>query len=440
MVPPNQGSVAPINTRSPLSSEGAQSAQIGSTAGAMRTLSGNSLARYDPIAGGTARTRVSSTPSLGNQQDLVAANHQLPTLGNREISDGRRPVSPGSTPHPLPGAMGHSAVDLRPLHQQDQSSTGYAQRVDHSSLLPLDIKIVDSLQTLLGIDNNNQRLVTELCSMLASLPTAPVVPVAPVGPVTPGARDHHYHSPIRNICRHQIRSILMEPALEAYPWMHDPDGRMYTQTPLACMRRWVATQTTAFMAEHLPNQYEQGNTLAVASVNAFLRNLVKHERTTMRNLLLTNVKRDADRPRVGAVPRLYDLFFVIERGFCSRDQIQSNDAIERSMTPALRVRIAMIRMITAHHFLHRPPGDNQSQWDVIDDQLERIRTWSDHTKQAFTRLLVRRDRQLFTGRALIEDIDINLVRLPTDEEVEELRQAMAVGAGGQDEEEDEDGL
>ena len=53
---------------------------------------------------------------------------------------------------------------------------------------------------------------------------------------------------------------------------------------------------------------------------------------------------------------------------------------------------------------------------------------------------MRRDRQLFTGRALIEDIDINLVRLPTDEEVEELRQAMAVGAGGQDEEEDEDGL
>jgi hypothetical protein len=142
------------------------------------------LARYDPIAGGTARTRVSSTPSLGNQQDLVAANHQLPTLGNGgedqgldiladfedypEISDDRRPVSPGSTPHPLPGAMGHSAVDLRPLHQQDRSSTGYAQRVDHSSLLPLDIEIVNSLQTLLGIDNNNQRLVTELCSVSQS--------------------------------------------------------------------------------------------------------------------------------------------------------------------------------------------------------------------------------------------------------------------------------
>ncbi|PLW38657.1 hypothetical protein PCASD_08256 [Puccinia coronata f. sp. avenae] len=92
----------------------------------------------------------------------------------------------------------------------------------------------------------------------------------------------------------------------------------------------------------------------------------------------------------------------------------------------------MIRMITAHHYLHRPPGDNQLQWDVIDDQLERIRTWSDHTKHAFTRLLMRRDRKLFTGRAVIEDIDVDQVRLPTEEEVEEIRQSMAVGAGGQD--------
>lgn len=45
MAPPNQGSVVPTSTRSPLPSEGAQIAQIGSTVGAMRTPSGNSLGR-----------------------------------------------------------------------------------------------------------------------------------------------------------------------------------------------------------------------------------------------------------------------------------------------------------------------------------------------------------------------------------------------------------
>ncbi|PLW32089.1 hypothetical protein PCASD_16974 [Puccinia coronata f. sp. avenae] len=344
MAPPNQGSVVPTSTRSPLPSEGAQIAQIGSTVGAMRTPSGNSLGRYDPIAGGTACTRVSSATSLGNQQHVVPANHRLPTLGKEGESQGLDLNS-----------------DFEDLPERDPSRAGHAQRLEDPSFLPLDIETVDRLQTLPGINNDNQRLVIDLCSMLASLPAS--LPTAPVLPVAPGPWDHHYHSTIRNICRQQIRSILMEPALEAYTRMHDPDGRMYNHTPLACMRRWIATQTTAFMADYLPNQYEQGDTVAVASVNAFLRNLVKHERTTMRNL----------------------------------DQIRPNDAIERQMTPALRVRIAMIRMITAHYYLHRPPGDNQLQWDVIDDQLERIRTWSDHTKHAFTRLLMRQDRELFTG-------------------------------------------
>jgi hypothetical protein len=44
-------------------------------------------------------------------------------------------------------------------------------------------------------------------------------------------KDHLYDW--QNICRQQIRSILMEPALEAYTRMHDPDGRMYNHTPLA---------------------------------------------------------------------------------------------------------------------------------------------------------------------------------------------------------------
>ncbi|PLW38649.1 hypothetical protein PCASD_08255 [Puccinia coronata f. sp. avenae] len=267
----------------------------------MRTPSGNSLGRYDPIAGGTARTRVSSATSLGNQQHVVPVNHQLPTLGNEgesqgldlnsdfedypEVSNDRRPVSPGSTPNRFPAAMGHSAEDLPPLHQRDPSRAGLAQRLEDPSFLPLDIETVDRLQTLLGINNDNQRLVIDLCSMLASLPAS--LPTAPVVPVAPGPWDHHYHSTIRNICRQQIRSILMEPALEAYTRMHDPDGRMYNHTPLACMRRWIATQTTAFMADYLPNQYEQGDTVAVAIVNSFLRNLVKHERTTMRNLVST---------------------------------------------------------------------------------------------------------------------------------------------------------
>ena len=50
----------------------------------------------------------------------------------------------------------------------------------------------------------------------------------------------------------------------------------------------------------------------------------------------------------------------------------------------------------------------------------------------FATLLVRRDRELFTGRAMIEDNQPQMVRLPTNEEVEELRLSMAGETEGAD--------
>jgi recombinational DNA repair ATPase RecF len=132
------------------------------------------------------------------------------------------------------------------------------------------------------------------------------------------------------------------------------------------------------------------------------------------------------------VPKLYDLFFVIEAGFQTRDQRRTTAEVEQMMTPALKIRLTLIRMITAHHFLNRLPGDSASQWELIDDQLSQIRTWTGHRKQAFAAMLKRRDQELFTGKAMIEDIDPQMVRLPSDEEVENYRLSMAGETEGED--------
>ena len=85
---------------------------------------------------------------------------------------------------------------------------------------------------------------------------------------------------------------------------------------------------------------------------------------------------------MGAVPKLYDLFFVIDRGFRARDHARTVAEVEQQMTTACKVHLALLRMIPAHHYLHRPPGESSSQWEVIDDQLEQLKTWSVHQKQA----------------------------------------------------------
>ncbi|KNZ45248.1 hypothetical protein VP01_8336g1 [Puccinia sorghi] len=183
-------------------------------------------------------------------------------------------------------------------------------------------------------------------------------------------------------------------------------------------QQWIASQSSAFKSEYLPVGYEEGDVEAILSVVGFLRNLVKHERTLLRNLsvqLLTNIKRESGRERVGAVPKLGELYLVIERGLRTRDSVRSIETIQRQWTSHLKIRVALLRMVTAHHYFHRPPGDASSQWDVIDDYLEILRTWGLVQKQV---------------REMIEDINRQDIHLPTKDEVEELRVSMATQGAG----------
>jgi hypothetical protein len=53
------------------------------------------------------------------------------------------------------------------------------------------------------------------------------------------------------------------------------------------------------------------------------------------------------------------------------------------MTPALKIGVALICMITAHQFLNQLPGNSASQWELIDDQLKyKIQMWTGHRQQA----------------------------------------------------------
>ncbi|KNZ54387.1 hypothetical protein VP01_2960g3 [Puccinia sorghi] len=54
-----------------------------------------------------------------------------------------------------------------------------------------------------------------------------------------------------------------------------------------------------------------------------------------------------------------------------------------------------------------------------------LRTWGLVQKQALAILLARCDRQFFNGQAMIEDIDNQHIRLPTKDEVEQLRVSIA---------------
>ncbi|PLW07955.1 hypothetical protein PCANC_24042 [Puccinia coronata f. sp. avenae] len=65
--------------------------------------------------------------------------------------------------------------------------------------------------------------------------------------------------------------------------------------------------------------------------------------------------------------------------------------IQADMNAGVQVQIAMLRLLTMEHLVHRPPSDSQSQWDLIDDHLEAIRAKSNVELQANTIPVLRRD-------------------------------------------------
>ncbi|EFP80689.2 uncharacterized protein PGTG_06645 [Puccinia graminis f. sp. tritici CRL 75-36-700-3] len=141
--------------------------------------------------------------------------------------------------------------------------------------------------------------------------------------------------------------------------------------------------------------------------------MVKHERTHLRNLLLTHVRQDARPRELGPIPKIFDLIILIDRSFQPRNTLRSAAEIRGSLTSDQMVQFAMIRLLTIHHHLHRAPGDTRSQWDVIDDQFEAIREKSNVQLHALSILILRCDRALFPGDFMFADIPEEIIRMPS---------------------------
>ncbi|KNZ60142.1 hypothetical protein VP01_1604g3 [Puccinia sorghi] len=144
-------------------------------------------------------------------------------------------------------------------------------------------------------------------------------------------------------------------------------------------QKWIASQSTAFKTEYLPVGYEEGN----------------HEQTLLRNLVSSLSFHHK------FVPKLGDLYLVIEWRLRTRDSVQSMETIQQQWTSHLKIR-------------EMPARSGMSSMIIL-----RYSERGDWFRSK------RHDRQLFNGRAMIEDIDRQDICLPTKDEVEELRVSMA---------------
>ncbi|EFP89672.1 uncharacterized protein PGTG_15635 [Puccinia graminis f. sp. tritici CRL 75-36-700-3] len=200
---------------------------------------------------------------------------------------------------------------------------------------------------------------------------------------TSGPCRHVYGPIIREQVRTEIRNILKQTNIPAYTKTHAANGEMYINGPFALIRAHVLARPAAWRQTHLPIGLATDATDAVENLDRFLRTMVKHERTTLRNLVLIQVRPDARIRAPGPIPRLFDLLVLIHQGLTHRHHHLSREELRRWATRPVQFRFAMLRLLAVHHYLNRPPGQNLSQWNVIDRYLEMLAGLSQVTLQAY---------------------------------------------------------
>ncbi|PLW13764.1 hypothetical protein PCASD_21959 [Puccinia coronata f. sp. avenae] len=194
--------------------------------------------------------------------------------------------------------------------------------------------------------------------------------------------------------RQKAREIIVFEDVEAYTRTQTVRGLQIRHTPLVLMTAYLESQTPTFKSENLPAGWPT-NQLASQSVLGLLRLLLKHERGSLRNLLLTNVKEFHRRPIDGPVPALADLTHIVDRAMSLGNSLRGVTAMKATYTATVKVRLAYIRLEVIHHHLNPNPANTLSQWEIIDRRLESLRRQSLNYKQAFSRLVVAANRTLF---------------------------------------------
>ncbi|PLW56342.1 hypothetical protein PCANC_04061 [Puccinia coronata f. sp. avenae] len=128
--------------------------------------------------------------------------------------------------------------------------------------------------------------------------------------------------------------------------------------------------------------------------------MVKHERTHLRNLLLTNARQEHLPRELGPIPRLMDLLVLINRAFKPRSALRTMAEIRANMTAGVQ--------------------------DLIDDHLEALRVKSPLELQVHAILVIRRDQELFTGNVMFADIPDESIQMPGPIELDvEIRDVQA---------------
>ncbi|POV95629.1 hypothetical protein PSHT_15561 [Puccinia striiformis] len=276
---------------------------------------------------------------------------------------------------------------------------------------------------------------------MADARVATILPAMAPGTI----RNFNYHPDA--MIKNSLRECVLRPTLHAY-------GRTQTVvtlghialTPLVIVKHRfnkaeLDARDTTWKQVFLPPGYSAHQPEAITSVKAFIRELLKYEKSMMAKLLLVGLKARGRGSTHDPVPRL-DVMIVgvsrpnsihsviiegtdpptslpqLLRTMSPKHELQPPDELRSTITSTQRIRFGYLRvqMVIQRQQTSEENGVH-SIWEVIDRDLESLRRKSADWKVVFARLVLSLDAQLFDGINTARDVRAFEVRMPSDKEV-----------------------
>ncbi|KAH9452773.1 hypothetical protein Pst134EB_016727 [Puccinia striiformis f. sp. tritici] len=175
---------------------------------------------------------------------------------------------------------------------------------------------------------------------------------------------------------------------------------------------------TTWKQVFLPPGYSVHQPEAITSVKAFIRELLKYEKSMMAKLLLVGLKARGRGSTHDPVPRLDVMIVGLLQTMSPKHELQPPDELRSTITSTQRIRFGYLRvqMVIQRQQTSEENGVH-SIWEVIDRDLESLRRKSADWKVVFARLVLSLDAQLFDGINTARDVRAFEVRMPSDKEV-----------------------
>ncbi|KAA1100369.1 hypothetical protein PGTUg99_023941 [Puccinia graminis f. sp. tritici] len=199
----------------------------------------------------------------------------------------------------------------------------------------------------------------------------------------------------KTFVRTNARMSFLIPTLEAYSNNPNKSGALPKSLYYISLDA-VDKQPDEWRDDNLPPKQLKGESAALKLYTQVVGELLKHQRSHLRVLILTNILETKRIAITGPVPNRYALVTLIYSDLPPENRKWTEEQIKNRVESnwLMRIRMAYLRLVLVYFYTH--PSSTGTQWGVIDQRLSILRKSTSEFQTMYDKELFSHGKQFHT--------------------------------------------